>query len=259
MDDGSSAMVATEGLADRVINHFKTVFPTFETRNEPYQHFAGTGVFPDDVYAHLIANLPPRKAYTPFNPKRWHDKDGNPTRLMMSCSEAAVAGLDPVIRPFWTEIVKAVKSDAFRRVVYRMMSEDIALRMECAPGEVLEVDAWPNVMLIRDYAEYRIKPHPDGQPRVVTLMFYLAPDQSQADLGTSVYVRNSLGGRLTGQPWRETYRFPFLPNSCAAFAVNDTKERRSIHGRELITGDVGQRNTLLVTWQSRAPGQEAAA
>lgn len=254
MQGGEPGPAETTGLAERVIAHFEDAFPRFRTRDEPYQHFCGSGVFPADVYARLLDSLPPTAAYTPFNPKRWHDREGKPTRLMLACTDEAVDGLDPPLGSFWREIVAAVKSEAFRGVVYRMMARDIALRMGCAPAEVGAAAAYPNVMLIRDFAEYRIKPHPDGQPRVVTLMFYLPRDEAQRDLGTSVYVRNSLARRLAGQPWRETYRFPFLPNSCAAFAVNDTPERRSIHGRELIAGDVGERNTLLVTWQSRPPG-----
>lgn len=105
--------------------------------------------------------------------------------------------------------------------------------------------------LLRDFDGYRIKPHPDGQPRVVTLMFYLPEDDSRPDLGTSVYEDRGKLADLVGRRYKEVYRFPFLHNSLAVFAVNDLPQKRSMHGRELVTTK-GERNSILLTYLSEA-------
>lgn len=44
--------------------------------------------------------------------------------------------------------------------------EDVALRLGCSAQDVDQRDTVPDVMLVRDFEEYRLNPHPDGQPRV---------------------------------------------------------------------------------------------
>jgi len=118
--------------------------------------------------------------------------------------------------------------------------------------------AYPNVMLMRDYEAYRIKPHPDGQPRVVTMQIYLPGTDTPDDLGTSLYIKQPLVHRLVGRRFKEVKRFPFRPNSAYAIAVNDCAARQSYHGRELITASQTTRDSILITWNSRniAQGQK---
>jgi hypothetical protein len=82
------------------------------------------------------------------------------------------------------------------------------------------------------------------------MMFYLPEDESTLDLGTSVYRRNK--GLIMGS-FEEVKRFPFKPNSAYAFAVSDSAKRRSWHGRELISGFNGVRNTLMLLFQRTSP------
>jgi hypothetical protein len=102
---------------------------------------------------------------------------------------------------------------------------------------------------MRDTEGYRIKPHPDGTNRIVTMLYYLPRDTSHEDLGTSVYVRQPWTKRILGEGFKEVERFPFRPNSSCAFVVNRLPEKTSWHGRELVGADAGVRNLILCQYR----------
>jgi hypothetical protein len=246
------------GWVDRIVAQLVERVTEARVETWPFQHFYMTNTFPDDVYEQIIANLPAKTCYLPFNAKRWKNSQGESTRDRLCLTEGELGRIDNSRRPFWEAITQALESDTFQRTVYAKLASDIAIRLGCSQGAVLEQPAYPNVMLIRDYQDYRIKPHPDGQPRVVTMQFYLPGNDGQDDLGTSLYIRRPLSQRVIGRKFKEIKRFSFKPNSAYAFAVNDCATRQSYHGRELITASQTIRDTILITWNSRniAQGQK---
>lgn len=243
--------VETAGMVERTVKHLVGRVAAAHVEAWPFQHFYVEGIFPDDVYPQITANLPPRSNYLPFNIKRWKNAQGESTRDRLCLSEGELDRIDDLHRPFWTSLTQALESDAFRRAVFAKLSADIAIRLGCREQAVLEQPAYPNVVLVRDFQDYRIKPHPDGQPRVVTMQFYLPVDGTPDDLGTSLYTKLSLAHRLVGRKFKEIKRFPFKPNSSYALAVNDCAERQSYHGRELITAGQAVRDSIIISWLSR--------
>lgn len=246
-----------EGLtarARRIAAHVAAAVDATEVEHDPFDHFYIEGILPEDVYAELMAKLPAKEAYLPLNPRRWKRADGSSTRDRLYLAGPEMARIDAERRPFWEDIAAALRSDAVRRAVYRKLSRDIAIRLGVRPEEVADQPGWPVLMLVRDTEDYEIKPHPDGQPRVVTMQFYFPHGPEQEGLGTSLYQRGSLIDRLAGRPFREVKRFPYRPNSAYAFAVNDAPGRVSWHGRELVPGSAGVRDTLIVQWRSQ-PGE----
>jgi hypothetical protein len=246
------------GLVDRIVKQLVERVTDARVEVWPFQHFYMTNIFPDDIYAQIVANLPGKACYLPLNAKRWKNSQGESTRDRLCLTEGELGRIDSSRRPFWVAITEALQSDNFRRAVYGKLAGDVAIRLGCAQGAVLEQPAYPNIMLIRDYQDYRIKPHPDGQPRVVTMQFYLPGKEGQDDLGTSLYIRQPFAHRLIGRTFKEIKRFPFKPNSAYALAVNDCAARQSYHGRELITACETTRDSILLTWNSRniAQGQK---
>ena len=236
---------------ERTINHMIERVAGARVETQPFQHFYVENIFPDDVYLQIVAGLPARASYLPFNAKRWKDAQGQSTRDRLCLSEGELDRIDNGLRPFWSSLTAALEADAFRRAIYAKLQPDIAIRLGCSEQAVLDQPAFPNVMLIRDYQDYRIKPHPDGQPRVVTMQFYLPGKGTPDDLGTSLYVKRPLPQRLIGPKFKEIKRFPFKPNSAYAIAINDCPERQSYHGRELITARQTIRDSIIMTWLSR--------
>jgi len=241
----------TELIPDRVIQHLVQKVSEAQVETWPFQHFYVESIFPNDIYKQILANLPAKSSYRPFNIKRWKNAQGESTRDWLCLSEGELERIDVARRPLWSMLTEALESDAFRRAVYAKLSDDIAMRLGCPAHAVLDQAAYPNVMLIRDYQDYRIKPHPDGEPRVVTMQFYLPGDGTPQDLGTSLYTKVPLSYRLIGRKFREVKRFPFRPNSAYAIAVNDCPKRQSYHGREIITAHQAVRDSIIIAWLSR--------
>ena len=173
-------------------------------------------------------------------------------------TEGDLGRIDDVRRSFWANVTEALTADVLRRTVYAKLAADIAIRLDCSEQAMLERPTYPNIMLMRDYEDYRIKPRPDGQPRVVTMQIYLPGTDTPDDLGTSLYIKQPLVHRLVGRRYKEVKRFPFKTNSAYAIAVNDSAARQSYHGRELITARHTTRDSILITWNSRniAQGQK---
>lgn len=243
---------ALSGRAQRIVDHLVARVASSPVENEPYQNFFQTDAFPADIYAEMRRRLPARDSYLPLNIKRWKNAAGHSTRDRLVLSEGELGRIpSDDDRAFWSDVTDALMSSALQQAVYAIMKEDIALRLKCAPAAVLDQIAWPTVMMVRDFEDYRLRPHPDGPPRVVTMMFYLAKDGDPEDLGTSVYVEQPLLSRVFGGRFKEVKRYPFLPNSVATFVVNDTPQRKSWHGRELIEGASIVRDSIIVAWLSQ--------
>lgn len=237
-------------LTQRIIDHFVSRIDASKPESEPFQHFFLTSIFPDDVYAEILRRLPSREHYLPLNIRRWKNAEGESTRDKLCLSAGEIDRINPEDRQFWSEITDALTSRELQQAVYYVLRDEVSRRLECAPDEVRERDPFTNVLLVRDFADYRIKPHPDGHPRVVTMMIYLADEKSPTDLGTSLYRERPLLNRLVGKRFEEAKRFPFLPNSAGAFVVNGNAHRRSWHGRELIEGPSVTRDSIIVSFMS---------
>lgn len=235
-------------LAKRIAEHLVHRIDIAETHDEPYQHFYVTEAFPPDVYEEIRARLPERERYLPLNIKRWKNTQGQSTRDRLCLSEGELERISPNDQQFWSDITQGISAPEVHRSSYAKMRRDIAIRLGCKPEEVTSQPAWPSVLLVRDFEDYALKPHPDGHPRVVTMMFYLARQGDPDDLGTSIYRRKPLINQLFGDKFEEVKRFPFLPNSMAAFTVNDAAERRSWHGREPISGSHIVRDSIILAW-----------
>ena len=238
--------------AERIARHMAARVRACAANDAPFQHFHLVGAFPDEVYGEMRASMPPRECYLPINIKRWKNAAGQSTRDRLALSDGEMGRVPEAIRPLWEDVTAALVSRELQQAVYSVLRKDIALRLKCAPENVLDQEAYASVLLVRDFEDYFLKPHPDGKPRVVTVMFYLADADSPTDLGTSLYRQKPLLSRLLGSRFEETGRFPFLPNSVGVFAVNDTPERTSWHGRELITASNVVRDSIILSYLSES-------
>ncbi|MBM3608770.1 MAG: hypothetical protein FJX29_10040 [Alphaproteobacteria bacterium] len=238
-------------LAERIVAHMVERIAPAKVTDEPYQHFWVGQIFPDDVYAEIRRRLPARDRYLPLNIKRWRNAAGQSTRDRLVLSEDEISRITPEDQPFWVDITTALMARELQQAFYAKMTRDISVRLGYAPHDVLKQPAWHSILLVRDFEDYKLKPHPDGQPRVVTTMFYLPADDSREDLGTSIYRRKPLVNRLFGDKFEETGRFPYLANSVGVFAVNDAPERISWHGREVIEGDAVVRDSIILAYLSK--------
>jgi hypothetical protein len=218
----------------------------------PFCHIYLSHIFPAALYPAVLENLPQPDLYSPLNPRLYVRKDGKSTRDQFHLTPENLAKLPRESGAFWRTVVRAVTDGHLKRAVFAKLAPDLAERFEIAEAQVPDIDCVYEVVLFRDTEDYRIKPHPDGLNKIVTMQFYLPQDASTSELGTSLF-RHEKG--LFGGKFHEVKRFAFLPNSAYAFAVSDSPARKSWHGRDRLSGFDGVRNTLMVLFQQKSPRQ----
>ena len=79
---------------------------------------------------------------------------------------------------------------------------------------------FPRPVVYADLDGYAIKPHPDTRRKVLTMQIYLPSDDTQRDLGTTIYKISPMGvfaWKSYGLTKDKT--LPFLPNTGYAFVV----------------------------------------
>jgi hypothetical protein len=244
-------------LARRIVDHWEDEINRTPVQDEPYQHFFSDSIWPAEVYDQMLRSLPPRELYRPLNIKQWVNKKGESTRDKCYLSEN-INRMDTERAAFWQQIALAISSERLKRLLFRIFRRDVALRLRLPVEEVESAPVYVGISLTRDIQDYKLKPHTDGVPRVVTAQFYLPTDFSQKNLGTSIYAKVPLALQPIRGRYTEVKRMPFVPNSGYAFAVNDLPERSSYHGRELIEDGSGVRNSILVSWLSENRTQTKA-
>jgi hypothetical protein len=231
-------------------DHLISVVENAPLEREPFCHFYLDGVFPRAMYPALLRNLPPKELYEPLNLRKWVRPDGTSTRDLFYLTPENLSKLRKEQGDLWRAVLTALTDGPFKRAVFTRLARDLAERFETTEEHVPDLPFVYDLSLVRDTEDYRIKPHPDGLNNLVTMQFYMPSDESQMELGTSVYRAHK---RLVGTSFEEVKRFPFKPNSAYAFAVSDSPARTSWHGRETLTGFIGVRNTMILSFRQASP------
>jgi hypothetical protein len=239
-------------LAKRLLLHWERQFGSAVIVSEPFEHFYTDQVWPAGIYDEVLHLLPPREVYTPLNIKQWVNAKGISTRDKCYLPEV-IRHMDLERATFWRQVWLALTAESLKQLIFRKFKKDIGLRLGVNADAIENAEISVHLSLARDIEDYRIDPHPDGWPAIVTAQFYLPADMSQNDLGTSFYIERPLLQRVFLGRYEETKRMPFSPNSGYFFAVNDLPGRRSLHGRERIRAGAGVRNTMLVRWSIPTP------
>lgn len=242
--------IAPSANEERILNHLISVVERTPLDTDPFCHIYNEGMLPADTYAEMLANFPDPKLYSPLNLRLYSRGNGVSTRDQFFLTPSEIAKLPQGMQPLWTDIAGAFTRAELRKALFGKLAPDIALRFGVSETAAANMGCNYEVLLVRDTEDYTIKPHPDGLNKIVTMQFYLPPDMSQLDLGTSLYHRNK--GFFTST-FDEVKRFEFRPNSAYAFAVSDSPTKQSWHGRKLLTGFKGVRNTLMLLFQQKSP------
>jgi len=221
----------------------------------PYPHFFVQDVFPPDYYGQLQAMLPEReKTMKPLPEVRPIRGDAYRERFVMLLHREGelMEGLTEEQRAFWMGLRSALVGGAFGQMLLDKFRPLIGSRF---PGK--NVTFYDEAMLVQDTVNYQLGPHTDAPRKVITLLFYLPPDESQRELGTSIYLPKNRQFRCPGGPHYDREKFdrmwtmPFLPNSLFVFCKTDN----SFHGVEPVTAPDTRRWLLLYDIFHRVEGQ----
>jgi FkbM family methyltransferase len=219
--EASTAPTIDARFDEDPVEHVRYVLRNAERSDWPFTHLVADGVFPAWYYRELLRLFPAPGDFTPLNA-------AHPTRGSLMLTPKAETGrpeLDRLRgeqRAFWEEFT--------RRFATREVCREMLLAMGGPPllerfGERCE----PLVHLAYDGLGYAIHPHCDVDRKVVTMIFYLPPDDAAAAYGTSVLVERADAAHLSPESW-ERYRVAktvaFVPNRCFGFLVGG----KSWHG-----------------------------
>lgn len=233
---------------------------------EPFSHIYLRDAFPSHIYAEMLDRLPPLDAFRPDNPAKYGaaarefhatpDRGPAPLscRYTMPLDEGHLARLSEAQRVLWTGVSAVLRSAELKARVFAAFAADLCRRFRTDESGLERMEAHPRPTLIRDLSGYWIAPHPDSRAKIVTVQFYLARDDSQRALGTTLYRRRLLNPRVLlslSNLFEPVRRLEFLPNTGYLFPVGF----RSWHGREQVPAGAGGRNSILLVYY-RDPSRE---
>jgi hypothetical protein len=242
------ATISSQSLHTYILEHMLESLERTEAHDEPFSHFYVENVFPDDVYSRMMEELPSPDRYSPLDASKYHNDKGVSTRDVFSFTPEHLAALPLGKRELWSAVAEALAAPELKSLVFRKLATDLAARFGIAKSEVENLTSYSKPSLFRDLDGYEIAPHPDGRAKVVTMQLYLPRDRSQLELGTGLYRRrfHSLAGVYSWHGrFEKVKQFVFAPNTGYAFAVSNSWNKKSWHGRESLPAGCGERNTLL--------------
>ena len=209
---------------------------------DPYPHFFVDNVFPKDFYAKLLLNLPDKRKYVPLDDRGDKTEENNSCRSILKLEPNELERLDPKENKFWSDLAAALESEPFTSAITSYTFAHLKQRFF---GKS-DLSVRSSTMLCRFGKGYALGPHPDSPHKIVSIIFYLAPDTKKKELGTSVYIPLDPGFRCVGGPHYDFSEFkymetaPYEPNSLFGFVKTDN----SFHGVETLTEPNIARDTL---------------
>jgi hypothetical protein len=235
----------TGSLTRELIDHAVSSIESADRFSLPFPHIFFRDFFPKDFYAEMLGSIP-TEGFDRLN------KEG--TRKAVRLYGDNIEKVDAGFRDLWESVSAMLTSREVEDAIRRQLHEGLEIRAKgdkAASAADLKLVAQP--VLYRDTDGYQIKPHPDGSKKVVTMQLYCPADESQRDLGTTLY-RASLKGLINvGSYGLEPVKtLPFLPNVGYAFVVLKAYHsllKMSWHGRPKVhTTSDRARITLLNTF-----------
>jgi len=202
----------------------------------PFTHLVFDRVFPDDIYALMLANMPQPNDYRPMHGRsKGHDlTDGTHTRVKIDLFAEYIRHLPPQQRAVWDLVGRALCSQAVKQAFMRRLARPLTRRF----GK-REVGMYPIPILTRDIPGYLITPHTDTRWKGITVQLYLPRDRSTTHIGTIFHEHNPDGSCGT-----KAKQMSFAPNSGYAFAVGTD----SWHSADAVGPEVKTRDSILLTY-----------
>src|SRR6188474_1031696 len=171
------------GAADRLAAFIVQSIDGARAVEKPFFHLEFDRVFPDDIYAQILALMPESSDYRPMHGRsKGHDlADGTHTRVKIDLFPEYIRNLPPAKKALWNLVGHALTSEAVKQAFVRKLAPGLSKRFG---AEFAKVGMYPIPILTRDIPRYEITPHTDTRWKGITVQFYLPRDTSTSDIGT---------------------------------------------------------------------------
>jgi hypothetical protein len=203
----------------------------------PFFHLQFDRVFPDDIYARIIAAMPVAADYRPL-PGRNNGNirpDGSSTRVKIDLFPEYIRHLAPDKLRLWDVVGRALCSQEVQAAFVERLAPGLKRRFG---QQYAAVGMYPIPVLTRDVPGYRIAPHTDTRWKGITVQLYLPRDASVTHIGTIFHERMPDGSLP------KTAQMKFAPNTGYAFAVGDN----TWHSADPVGPEVETRDSILHTY-----------
>jgi hypothetical protein len=130
----------------------------------PFHHVVFDRVFPEEVYAAMLAAMPLASDYRPMS-GRSKDQDltnGVPTRVKIDLFPEYIRRLPPQKRAVWDVVGRALCSHEVKQAFVQRLAPGLERRFG---ADFAKVGMYPIPILTRDIPGYKIPPHPDTRRR----------------------------------------------------------------------------------------------
>jgi hypothetical protein len=223
--------------ADRLAEFIAQSIDAARAVDKPFYHLEFDRVFPDDVYAQILALMPESGDYRPMHGRsKGHDlTDGTHTRVKIDLFPEYIRNLPPEKRALWDVVGRALCSEPVKQAFIRRLAPGLSKRFG---KDFADIGMYPIPILTRDIPGYLITPHTDTRWKGITVQFYLPKDDANTDIGT-IFHEKLADGSL---PKKAQMRF--APNSGYAFAVGDD----TWHSADPVHHRVKTRDSILLTY-----------
>jgi hypothetical protein len=203
----------------------------------PFYHLELQRVFPDDVYASMLAAMPQASDYRPLYGQNQCNvlADGTSTRVKIDLFPEYIRHLPPEKRVVWDIVGRALCSEPVKSAFVRRLAPALARRFG---PDYAKVGMYPIGILTRDVPGYKIDPHTDTRWKGITVQLFLPHDASHPQIGT-IFHEKLPDGSL---PKRTQMKF--VPNSGYAFAVGED----TWHSADRVGPEVTTRDSILHTY-----------
>jgi hypothetical protein len=204
---------------------------------KPFYHLQFDRVFPDDIYAAMLREMPVERDYRAL-PGRNNVNildDGSATRIKIDLFPEYIRNMPAQKRELWDVVGRALCSNEVRDAFVRRLAPALERRFG---ADYRDVGMFPIPILTRDVPKYKITPHTDTKWKGITVQFYLPPDDNTEHIGTIFH------DKLPDGSLPKVIKMPFLPNTGYAFAVGSD----SWHSADPVGPEVKTRDSILHTY-----------
>lgn len=227
----------------------------------PFPHICVEQVFPPDFYDEIRRHMIADTGYRRLNDTGRVDVTKySDARFCLFPADLAGAATGEREKAFWAEMFRHFGAADFSQIWLTLFRDAINHKMADLPPDILgsntaaDLKLYNEIFLMRDRTGYTLGPHTDTPRKLVSVLFYLPPDDSQADLGTSVYLPKHRDFTCLGGPHYPFEQFDrvatmaYRPNTLVAFP----QTRTSFHGVEPVIRPGAQRDLLLFDLKVKA-------
>jgi hypothetical protein len=203
----------------------------------PFFHLEFDRVFPDEIYAQILALKPESRDYRPMHGRsKGHDlDDGTHTRVKIDLFPEYIRNLPAQTRALWNVVGRALCSEPVKQAFIRRLAPGLSKRFG---PDFAKVGMFPIPILTRDIPGYLITPHTDARWKGITAQFYLPEDANNTDIGIIFHEVKPDGSRPKHSQMR------FAPNTGYAFAVGTD----TWHSADAVHNRVKTRDSILLTY-----------